>query len=185
MTLCTSCPDCPPGLAMHLKTAAGGETHRVGGKLVPCFLSMMIILLDREHARVSWFSSSHQDVERGNGRRCVHTVDVVVRLGADWERYIVVNPFAGAAQSKMVHLYLSRDPVKPGVAEALRRRARSGERIKLTGGALWIDYGSEGVHHSKLSASIIDQACGSPTTGRNWNSVMKIHEMIAARGQGI
>src|SRR5438552_6396937 len=93
MTLCTSCPDCPPGLAMHLKTAAGGETHRVGGKLVPCFLSMMIILLDREHARVSWFSSSHQDVERGNGRRCVHTVDVVVRLGADWERYIVVNPF--------------------------------------------------------------------------------------------
>jgi uncharacterized protein (DUF1697 family) len=28
---------------------------------------------------------------------------------------------------------------------------------------------------------VIDNACGSPTTGRNWNSVLKIGEMIEAR----
>jgi len=111
------------------------------------------------------------------------TVDVVVRAAADWKRYVAANPFAADADaiSKMVHLYLSRDPAKPGAVEALKRLARTGERIGLAGGALWIDYGPEGVHSSKLSPSIIDKACGSPTTGRNWNSVTKIGEMIEAR----
>jgi uncharacterized protein (DUF1697 family) len=28
---------------------------------------------------------------------------------------------------------------------------------------------------------LLDKACGSPATGRNWNSVLKIGEMIDAR----
>jgi uncharacterized protein (DUF1697 family) len=65
---------------------------------------------------------------------------------------------------------------------SLEDRAQSGERISLAGGALWIDYGASGVARSKLTPMLIDKACGSPTTGRNWNSVLKIQEMIAARG---
>jgi uncharacterized protein (DUF1697 family) len=52
----------------------------------------------------------------------------------------------------------------------------------LAGGALWIDYGVNGVGNSKLTQLLIDKACGSPATGRNLNSVVKIAEMIAARG---
>jgi len=44
-----------------------------------------------------------------------------------------------------------------------------------------IDYGLKGVHGSTLSPLLIDKACGPPTTGRNWNSVLEIREMIAAR----
>lgn len=36
---------------------------------------------------------------------------------------------------------------------------------------------------SKLSPLLIDKACGSPTTGRNWNSVLKISEMIEQRAR--
>jgi uncharacterized protein (DUF1697 family) len=122
-------------------------------------------------------------LERELTARFGFTVDVIVRAAADWERYVAANPFAGDADAspKMVHLYLSRDPLKPGAAEVLKLSARTGERIGMAGGALWIDYGAEGVHGSKLSPLTIDRVCGSPTTGRNWSSVLRIREMIETR----
>ena len=113
------------------------------------------------------------------------TVDVIVRAAAEWERHVAANPFADDAKAlpKMLHLYLPRDPLKAGAAKALEPRAQSGERIGAAGGALWIDYGANGVARSKLSPLLIDKACGSPTTGRNWNSVLKISEMIAERAR--
>jgi uncharacterized protein (DUF1697 family) len=112
-------------------------------------------------------------------------VDVIVRTVAAWEGSVAANPFAGdnKALPKMLHLYLPRDPLKAGAAKALEPRAQSGERISSAGGALWIDYGANGVARSKLSPLLIDKACGSPTTGRNWNSVLKISEMIAERAR--
>jgi uncharacterized protein (DUF1697 family) len=123
-------------------------------------------------------------LERKLTARFGFTVDVAVRSAADWEQYVAANPFAGdaGARPKMVHLYLPRDRIEPDAAEALAQRTRTGERIVVAGGALWIDYGAEGVRGSKLSPLLIDRACGSPTTGRNWNSVLRIHEMIQARG---
>ena len=110
-------------------------------------------------------------------------VDVIVRAAAEWEDYVAANPFARDAKSlpRMVHLYVPRDPLKAGAAKALAPRASLGERIEVTGGALWIDYGANGVARSKLSPLLIDTACGSPTTGRNWNSVLKIRDMIKDR----
>ena len=110
-------------------------------------------------------------------------VDVIVRAAVEWESYVAANPFARDARvlPSMVHLYLPRDPLKSGAAKALAPRAQSGERIDVAGGALWIDYGANGVATSKLSPLLIDKACGSPTTGRNWNSVLKIGKMIEER----
>jgi uncharacterized protein (DUF1697 family) len=111
-------------------------------------------------------------------------VDVVVRPASQWNRYVAANPFANdvATLPKMLHLYLSRDPLKASAATELERKAQAGERMALAGGALWIDYGANGVGKSKLTPVLVDKACGSPSTGRNWNSVLKIGEMIEARG---
>jgi uncharacterized protein (DUF1697 family) len=111
------------------------------------------------------------------------TVDVIVRTAAEWEGYVAANPFAGDTKAlpKMVHLYLPRDPLKSRAAKTLEQRAQMGERVGFAGGALWIDYGANGVARSKLSPLLIDRACGSPTTGRNWNSVLTISKMIAQR----
>jgi uncharacterized protein (DUF1697 family) len=110
-------------------------------------------------------------------------VDVVVRTAPDWETYVAANPFANdaAVLDKMVHLYVSRDPLAPRAAEVLQERTQAGERICSAGTALWIDYGTPGVAGSKITPSLIDKACGSPTTGRNWNTVLKIRDMLAAR----
>ena len=124
-------------------------------------------------------------LEKEIAARFGFAVDVIVRTAADWEGYVAANPFAGDAKAlpKMVHLYLPRDPLKSGAAKALEQRAQSGERIGAAGGALWIDYGANGVARSKLSPLLIDKACGSPTTGRNWNSVLKISKMIEERAR--
>jgi uncharacterized protein (DUF1697 family) len=112
------------------------------------------------------------------------TVDVVVRDAQAWAAYIAANPFTDGP-AKMVHLCLSQAPINPTAAEALSERAKSGERLALAGGALWIDYGSSGVARSKLTPSLIDRLCGSPTTGRNWTTVLKLQDMLAARGRSI
>jgi uncharacterized protein (DUF1697 family) len=110
-------------------------------------------------------------------------VDVVVRTAPNWKTYVAANPFAGDATAlgKMVHLYLSRDPLAPRAADVLQERAHVGERICIAGAGLWIDYGIPGVAGSKLTPALLDKACGSPTTGRNWNTVVKIGDMLAAR----
>jgi uncharacterized protein (DUF1697 family) len=62
-----------------------------------------------------------------------------------------------------------------GDADTLRRLLEKAVAVR-------IDYGASGITGSKQSPLLIDKACGSPTTGRNWNSVLKIGDMIAARG---
>lgn len=122
-------------------------------------------------------------LEKECAARFGFAVDIVMRTAGAWRRHVAANPFAGDAdaQPKMLHLYLARDPLKPGAAKALAPRAQTGERIDVAGGALWIDYGANGVAGSKLSPLLIDEACGSPATGRNWNSVLKISQMIEDR----
>jgi uncharacterized protein (DUF1697 family) len=122
-------------------------------------------------------------LEKAMAKRFSFAVDIVIRAAAEWEGYLEANPFAKDADAapKMVHLYLSRDEVKSSAAKELQDK-QGGERLVMAGGALWIDYGTNGAGKSKLTPPLIDKACGSPTTGRNWNSVLKIHELIGARG---
>jgi uncharacterized protein (DUF1697 family) len=124
-----------------------------------------------------------RQLEQAVTARFGFTIDIVVRPASAWQQYAAANPFAGDVDAlpRMVHLYLSRDPAKSTAAKELDRKAQSGERIVLAGDALWIDYGAKGVAGSRLSPPVIDNACGSPATGRNWNSVQKIRDMIEAR----
>jgi len=124
-------------------------------------------------------------LEKAIAKRFSLRVDIIVRQASQWNRYMADNPFANdaATMSKMLHLYLSRDPLKASAAKELGRKGQAAERMALAGGALWIDYGANGAGKSKLTPLLVDKACGSPSTGRNWNSVLKIGEMIEARGQ--
>ena len=126
-----------------------------------------------------------QLLEKECAARFGFAVDVIVRTAAEWQGHVAANPFADDAKAlpRMLHLYLARDPLKSGAGNALAQRAQAGERVNVAGGALWIDYGANGVARSKLSPFLIDQACGSPATGRNWNSVLKISKMVEDRAR--
>jgi uncharacterized protein (DUF1697 family) len=105
-------------------------------------------------------------------------VPVMVRTASQWADYAAANPFPKAAEDEPNRLQLLVSKETPGADAAgkLMERAQAGESVKAAGGALWFHFPA-GVGTSKLSPSLIDKAAGSPSTGRNWRTVLKLREM--------
>ena len=108
-------------------------------------------------------------------------VPVMVRTASQWADYIAANPFAKVANDEpnRLQLLISKEAPKSDAAEKLMERAQAGEAVKAAGGALWFHF-PEGVGTSKLTPSLIDKAAGSPSTGRNWRTVLKLRELAEA-----
>lgn len=109
-------------------------------------------------------------------------VPLIVRAAADWSGYIKANPFAGDADvvEKTLHLLLADTPPPEEANATLEGYADKGERVRIAGDALWIDY-AEGVGRSKLTPARIDKAWGASATARNLRTVHKLQDMIEAR----
>jgi uncharacterized protein (DUF1697 family) len=107
-------------------------------------------------------------------------VPVIVRTAAEWAKLAASNPFARAAREEpnRLQLLVSKQPPNEDAAERLIARAQAGEQVKAAGGALWFHF-PEGVGTSKLTPALIDKACGSPSTSRNYRTVLKLQEMLA------
>jgi uncharacterized protein (DUF1697 family) len=105
-------------------------------------------------------------------------VPVIVRTAEQWADHAAANPFPAAARDtpNRLQLLVSKRPPNADAAETLMARAQDGEAVKAAGGALWFHF-PEGVARSKLTPRLIDKACGSPSTGRNWRTVVKLREM--------
>jgi len=108
-------------------------------------------------------------------------VPVIVRTAAEWAKLAAGNPFARAAREEpnRLQLLVSKKPPSRDAAAKLRERAQGGERVDAAGDALWFHF-PEGVGASKLTPALIDKACGSPSTGRNYRTVLKLKEMLEA-----
>jgi uncharacterized protein (DUF1697 family) len=106
-------------------------------------------------------------------------VPVIVRTAAQWAKLAASNPFARAARDEpnRLQLLVSKRPPNPDAADKLMERAQGGESVKAAGGALWFHFPG-GVGTSKLTPTLIDNACGSPSTGRNYRTVLKLGEML-------
>lgn len=105
-------------------------------------------------------------------------VPVMVRTASQWAGYVAANPFPDAAEDEphRLQLLISKADPSDDAADRLMERARGGESVRAAGGALWFHY-PEGVGSSKLTPAAIDKAAGSPSTGRNWRTVLKLREM--------
>lgn len=120
-------------------------------------------------------------LERAIAARFGLDVPVIVRSAGQWAKLAAANPFAEAAKDEpnRLQLLVSKRPPKPDAADILMARAQGGERVEAAGGALWFHF-PEGVGTSKLTPALIDKACGSPSTGRNYRTVLKLEEMLEA-----
>jgi len=67
-------------------------------------------------------------LEKAIAKRFGLRVDVIVRRASQWNRYVAANPFANDAAmvAKMLHLYLSRDPLKASAARSSSKRRKPG-----------------------------------------------------------
>ena len=108
-------------------------------------------------------------------------VPVIVRSKAEWAKYQAENPFPQEAKDEPARLMLvvTKRPPAAGAAEAIEARATEGERVRRAGDVLWFHF-PNGAGASKLTPSLVDRAIGSPGTARNYNTVMKLKEMLAA-----
>ena len=106
-------------------------------------------------------------------------VDVIVRTASQWKKYSAGSPFPGAARSRpnLLLLGLSKLPCGSDTGTKLSERALFGEKIKVVGDAIWVDFATS-VGKSKLTPVWFDKTAGSSVTMRNWNTVLKLDEML-------
>ena len=127
-------------------------------------------------------AEAHEDrLEKGIEDRFGMDVPVMVRTASRWAALVAANPFPDVAREEpnRLQLLVSKQAPKDDAAEKLMDRARAGEIVKAAGGALWFHF-PEGVGKSKLTPAIIDKAVGSPSTSRNWRTVLKLQEMLTS-----
>jgi uncharacterized protein (DUF1697 family) len=105
-------------------------------------------------------------------------VPVIVRTAAQWDKLIETCPFPKESRDapKLLHLFTCKKPPRSDTVEALRERAKHGEKIAAWRDEIAIHF-TNGVADSKLAPSLIDRLAGSPATARNWNTVLKLEAM--------
>lgn len=95
---------------------------------------------------------------------------------AEWEAVIANNPFPKELKTpKYLHAALLADTPDPAKVKAVLAWAAHGEQLKVVKGVAYI-HTPNGFGTSKMAAKF-DKGIGVVNTARNWNSVLKLHEL--------
>jgi uncharacterized protein (DUF1697 family) len=117
-----------------------------------------------------------KQLERAIEKQFHLDVPVIVRTAAQWVELAAGNPFPDEPPNRVM-LLLSKAKPALGAEDVIQARATAGESVRRAGDALWFHY-PDGAGASKLTPALIDRAAGSPSTARNYNTVMKLKEML-------
>jgi uncharacterized protein (DUF1697 family) len=113
-------------------------------------------------------------------KRAGQPTEFFVRTAEEWKSIIDRNPMTDQARRDPGHLLLvvlKRAPSNQEV-ESLRGAIVGPEIVQADGKQAYIYYPA-GVGQSKLTAKLIEKHLGSPGTGRNWNTVLKLAAMVS------
>ena len=95
---------------------------------------------------------------------------------AEWDALIANNPFPDFETPKFLHAaVLAGDPAS-GAVERLRAHAGEGEGIEVVGKVAYL-HTPDGFGRSKL-AEKFDKGIGVVNSARNWNTVLKLMELV-------
>lgn len=107
--------------------------------------------------------------------------DFFVRTAAEWAAVVAHNPFPEAAERDPGHLLvmcLKQAPAARQVA-ALQAAIQGPERVRARGREAYLVY-PNGVGRSPVTIALIEKTLGTRGTGRNWNTVLKLHALAGA-----
>lgn len=110
---------------------------------------------------------------------------VIVRTHDELSRVIAGNPFAteAAADGARVHVAFLAGKAGPGAAAALQRIVdqypKRRDRYHLAGDTIYFHF-PDGAAETKFTGKSLDRAIGTIGTGRNWNTVLKLAQMVGA-----
>ena len=109
-------------------------------------------------------------------------LEVMVRTHEELSRIIADNPFAAeaAADGARVHVAFLAGRAAAGAQDELEgivtKYPARRDRFHLAGDVVYLHL-PDGAAETKFSGKTLDKAIGVPGTGRNWNTVLKLHAM--------
>lgn len=108
---------------------------------------------------------------------------VIVRSARQWRKVVAGNPFVKEAGKDPSHLLamVPKRPVTPRAFAALQAAvAKTGGRESAgeSNGQVYLFF-PDGVGRSRVTTALIERALGTPVTGRNWNTVLKLADACA------
>lgn len=117
-------------------------------------------------------------VEAEMERRFGLKVAAMVRTPEQWAKLITANPFAKEAQAHpaKVLAMIMKDGVKPGALDAVRALAEDGEAAEVIDQVFYF-WLPNGQGQSAIFRKATPRMLGMGT-GRNWNTVLKLGEMV-------
>ena len=111
-------------------------------------------------------------------KRLALKTDFFVRTAKEWEGIVAHNPFRQEAARDPGHLVVMflKDASSVNGVQALQQAIRGREVVAAAGKHLYIVY-PDGIGRSRLTNAVIDRQLGTRGTGRNWNTVLKLHAL--------
>ena len=105
----------------------------------------------------------------------------IVRGPKAWRAMIDANPFPDEAEREPSRFLVNvaRETVTADQLAAIRAVAAPGEKVEAAGRCVYIFFG-DGIADSKAAVVFGKKSLGLTATGRNWNTVRKIAELIGA-----
>jgi uncharacterized protein (DUF1697 family) len=119
------------------------------------------------------------DIEAEMERRFGVKFAAMVRTPEQWAELIAANPFAreSADQPAKVVAMVMKDGIKAGGLEAVQALCRDGEAIEAKDDVLYFWF-PRGQGDSEIFKKATPKMLGMGT-GRNWNTVLKLGEMVS------
>jgi len=116
------------------------------------------------------------EAEKRFGRR----IDFFVRSAVEWQEIVAKNPCRIEAESDPGHLVVTCLKTTLGEQEiAALQAAISGREIfHAAGRHAYLIY-PDGIGRSKLTNALIEKSLGTRATGRNWNTVLKLADLVS------
>jgi len=114
-------------------------------------------------------------------RRLGLETDFFVRSAAEWEDVVANNPFHEEARrdpARLVAVFLKEAPGGAAV-KALQAAIVGREVVRAVGRQAYIVY-PDGQGRSKLTNAVIEKHLGTRGTARNWNTVLRLAELVRA-----
>ncbi|HYZ75276.1 MAG TPA: DUF1697 domain-containing protein [Chthoniobacterales bacterium] len=113
-------------------------------------------------------------------KRAGRQTEFFVRTAEEWKSIIDRNPMTDEARRDPGHLLVVvlKRALSNQEVESLRAAIVGPEVVEGDGKQAYIYYPA-GVGQSKLTPKLIEKHLGSPGTGRNWNTVLKLGAMVS------
>lgn len=104
--------------------------------------------------------------------------DVFVRTAEEWRKVVQGNPFPEEAESDPGHLlvFALKEAAGRAAVKALQEAIRGREVVRGKGRHAYVVY-PDGIGRSRLTNAVIEKHLGTRGTGRNWNTVLKLHAL--------